>query len=73
MRPTTFRRSGLAALGLALAAGCAPAGGVRPTAAGGDDPTPTSPSSRPLPSVDSAPAGGGGGISASDPIGTGQR
>lgn len=60
-------RGSLAALALALVAGCGDAGN-RPTV--DEDPTPTGPSSAPLPSVDSAPGGGGGGPGAGDQIGT---
>lgn len=60
---------GVAVLALALLAGCERGDG--PTSVD-DDPTPTSPSSGPLPTVDSAPGGGAGGPSAGDPLGTGE-
>lgn len=62
-------RGGFAIIAFALLAGCE-ADDAAPTV--DRDTTPTSPSSAPLPSVDSAPAGGGGGPGASDPIGSGQ-
>lgn len=61
-------RGSLAALALALVAACGDTGNQPPVDA---DPTPTGPSSAPLPSVDSAPGGGGGGPGAGDQIGTG--